>query len=183
MEPLPIDGLPDSSPVFAPSECDFEDFDPYEAEDVGAKIIAGPWPTRAPVATSDAASKHGPYAAWGQRALAALIDASVFVPGAVAVAISPLIGGLLLFTAVALSVWQMCVLQGRTGQTIGKNCLGLRLVQEATGAPIGVRRAGWRLLAHAIDAALLGAGYLWPLWDAKRQTFADQLFDTVVVVI
>ncbi|MDQ1539752.1 MAG: hypothetical protein QOH29_478, partial [Actinomycetota bacterium] len=24
-------------------------------------------------------------------------------------------------------------------------------------------------------------GYLWPLWDSKRQTFADKILKTVVV--
>jgi hypothetical protein len=27
----------------------------------------------------------------------------------------------------------------------------------------------------------LGVGFLWPLWDRKRQTFADKLMSTVSV--
>jgi hypothetical protein len=30
-------------------------------------------------------------------------------------------------------------------------------------------------------ATLLYLGYLWPLWDAKRQTFADEICSTVVL--
>ena len=33
---------------------------------------------------------------------------------------------------------------------------------------------------HILDA-LTYVGFLWPLWDAKRQTFADMLMRTVVV--
>jgi YD repeat-containing protein len=182
MEPLPID---DSQVSAAPEAdwgfADFEGFDPYGEEDRGAQIIAGPWPSR-PVAATDPDTQMAlTYATWGQRASAALIDGAVFVPAAVALALSPAIGLVLMLTAAVLSLWQMCVVQGRTGQTIGKRRVGIVLVEESTSAPIGTRRAAYRLLGHVIDAGLLGVGYLWPLWDTKHQTFADQLSNTVVV--
>ncbi len=33
---------------------------------------------------------------------------------------------------------------------------------------------------HVVDG-LFYVGYLWPLWDAERQTFADKIIQTVVV--
>jgi len=34
---------------------------------------------------------------------------------------------------------------------------------------------------HIVDGLSLFIGYLWPLWDKKRQTFADKIMSTVVV--
>ena len=36
-----------------------------------------------------------------------------------------------------------------------------------------------REIAHAVDAAIFYVGYLFPLWDAKRQTLADKMLATV----
>jgi uncharacterized RDD family membrane protein YckC len=81
----------------------------------------------------------------------------------------------------AFHLWNYCVKQGRTGATIGKKMVGIRLISEGTGRPIG----GWlclgRMFVHTIDGAVLYLGYLWPLWDAKRQTWTDKVLGTVVV--
>jgi uncharacterized RDD family membrane protein YckC len=69
---------------------------------------------------------------------------------------------------------------GRTGQSLGKRVTNLRLIGEETYAPIGARNAFIRDLVHILDA-LTVVGYLWPLWDDKRQTFADQIMKTVVI--
>ena len=39
-----------------------------------------------------------------------------------------------------------------------------------------------RQLCHYLDGAVY-IGYLWPLWDPMRQTFADKLMKTVVIKI
>jgi hypothetical protein len=38
-----------------------------------------------------------------------------------------------------------------------------------------------RQLAHIIDGAICYIGYLFPLWDAKRQTIADKIMGTICV--
>jgi uncharacterized RDD family membrane protein YckC len=38
-----------------------------------------------------------------------------------------------------------------------------------------------RSFVHIIDGIPCYLGYLWPLWDAKKQTFADKIMGTVVV--
>ena len=35
-----------------------------------------------------------------------------------------------------------------------------------------------RQLAHIVDSLVCNLGYLWPLWDAKKQTFADKIMGT-----
>ena len=39
-----------------------------------------------------------------------------------------------------------------------------------------------RQLAHLLDGFLCNLGYLWPIWDAKKQTFADKIMGTLVIV-
>lgn len=96
------------------------------------------------------------------------------------------VGGLLFvigfLAALGLQIWNRAFKQGRTGQSIGKKVMGIRLVDEHSGQPIGAGMAFVRDLAHALDGAVY-IGYLWPLWDDKRQTFADKILNTVVVEV
>ena len=38
-----------------------------------------------------------------------------------------------------------------------------------------------RHFAHILDMLPCMIGFLWPLWDAKRQTFADKVIGTFVI--
>jgi len=97
-------------------------------------------------------------------------------PGAVALTIAIL----LWLATLGLQIYNRWILQGRTGQSWGKQALKLRLLSESTGQPIGAGMAFVRDLAHIVDSLACYLGWLWPLWDAKRQTFADKLVKTVV---
>ena len=70
--------------------------------------------------------------------------------------------------------------QGRTGYSIGKGVLGIKLIAESDGQPIGAGMAFVRYLCHIVDG-ICYIGYLWPLWDRKRQTFADKIMKTIVI--
>jgi hypothetical protein len=54
-------------------------------------------------------------------------------------------------------------------------------VLEATGQPVGGGLGIGRYFLHIVDSIPCYIGYLWPLWDAKKQTFADKLVKTLVV--
>lgn len=71
-------------------------------------------------------------------------------------------------------------LVGTTGQTPGKKVLGIKLIREADGQFMGFGMAFVRNLCHILDSFCY-IGYLWPLWDQKRQTFADMIMKTIVV--
>ena len=89
---------------------------------------------------------------------------------------------LLLYVAgFAFSLWQL-YRQGTTGQTIGKRVVGLRVIRESDGHYTGFGMAFVRSLAHILDGLACYIGFLWPLWDAKKQTFADKVCGTVVIV-
>lgn len=73
--------------------------------------------------------------------------------------------------------------EGSTGQTIGKKVLGISLRREADGSTLGFGMAFVRKLAHFLDSLACYLGWLWPLWDAKKQTFADKVCGTVVITV
>ena len=81
--------------------------------------------------------------------------------------------------ALAYIVWNYGYKQGTTGSSIGKGIMKFKVVSEDTGQPIGFGMSIVRQLAHIIDGAICYIGYLFPLWDAKRQTIADKLIKTV----
>jgi uncharacterized RDD family membrane protein YckC len=78
-------------------------------------------------------------------------------------------------------VWNTRVRQGRRGASIGKSCMNLMVVSERDGRPIGTFLTWVRSWVHLLDLLTLGIGYLWPLWDRKRQTFADMVMKTAVL--
>jgi hypothetical protein len=83
--------------------------------------------------------------------------------------------------ATAFVVWNNGYRQGKTGSSIGKSITKVQVVSEKNGLPIGFGKSIVRQLAHLIDSAICFIGYLFPLWDAKRQTIADKLIATVCV--
>ena len=122
------------------------------------------------------------YAEWPQRVLSALIDtvgpfivASFFYYG-----VSRPLGAVIWLAAVVWGIYN-AYLGGQTGQSYGKKIIGTRLVLEATGQPPGGGLGIGRYFLHIVDSIPCYVGYLWPLWDSKKQTFADKLLKTVVV--
>jgi uncharacterized RDD family membrane protein YckC len=89
------------------------------------------------------------------------------------------LAGLLIF---AYALWNFGYRQGTTGSSIGKSIMKFKVVSEATGQPLGFVMSFVRQLAHIADS-FCGIGYLFPLWDAKRQTFADKIMTTVCLPI
>jgi uncharacterized RDD family membrane protein YckC len=82
--------------------------------------------------------------------------------------------------ALGYSIWNRWIMGGQ-GQSLGKKVVGMRLLSEETGQPIGTLNAFLRDICHFIDSIICYVGYLFPLWDAKRQTLADKIMRTVVV--
>jgi uncharacterized RDD family membrane protein YckC len=123
-----------------------------------------------------------PYANWGQRAGAYLIDAlPVAVLDGIGIRISFAVYALFGLIGLAYTIYNRWYLGGTTGQSLGKKALNLRLVSEQTGQPIGPLMAFVRDICHLLDSIACFIGWLFPLWDAKRQTFADKIIGTVVI--
>ena len=78
-------------------------------------------------------------------------------------------------------IWNWGYRQGITGQSIGKSVMKFKVISERTGQPIGFGLSIVRQLAHIVDGAICYIGFLFPLWDAKRQTLADKIMSTICV--
>ncbi len=126
-----------------------------------------------------------PYASWIQRVGAYLIDAIppliLYLIGAIFISKSTAVYLLFALAALAVTVYNRWIMAGRTGQSWGKQVLNLRLISESTGNPIGGGLAFARDICHIVDSLICYIGWLFPLWDAKRQTIADKIVSTIVV--
>jgi uncharacterized RDD family membrane protein YckC len=181
--------------------------DPYAQQQAYGYPQQGQYPGYPVGADPYAGYVQNAYAGWGARVVATLIDGLIvgLVPMIlyfVGIAMSagsttydPNTGtystsggngfGVVLILLAALlglagSVW-LAYQEGTTGQTIGKRSVNIRLVREADGQVLGFGPAFVRRLAHFLDSLFCDIGFLWPLWDAKKQTFADKIMNTVVV--
>lgn len=83
--------------------------------------------------------------------------------------------------AIAFWLWNYGYRQGTTGSSIGKSVLKFKVIGEKTGQPIGFGLSIVRQIAHFVDAIICYIGFLFPLWDDKRQTLADKIMSTVCV--
>jgi uncharacterized RDD family membrane protein YckC len=124
---------------------------------------------------------QGALAEWPQRAQAAVIDwFGPFLLAGILIRVSPALGYIADLLALAWALYNG-YLQGENGQSTGKKVAGLRLVGENTGQPIGGGQGVLRMFAHFIDAIICYIGFLFPLWDSKKQTIADKIMKSVVI--
>ncbi|OBA57482.1 hypothetical protein A5647_23560 [Mycobacterium sp. 1100029.7] len=97
--------------------------------------------------------------------------------------IGQLVQWLATLVGLAYWLWNRGYRQGTTGQSLGKTVMKIKVVSETTGQPIGFGLSVVRDLAHFVDAVICFIGFLFPLWDAKRQTLADKILTTVVLPV
>src|SRR5260370_40861991 len=124
------------------------------------------------------------YSDWIHRVGAYLIEE---LPVIVVYFIVGLTGKIILIYLVALlalvyTIYNRWILGGQ-GQSIAKKVLARMLISEETGQPIGTLNAFLRDICHIVDSIICYLGYLFPLWDPKRQTIADKIMKTVVVPV
>lgn len=139
-----------------------------------------------------------PYAAWWRRVVAVVLDTLLQVPFIVVLVIgvtlaldpasdtaTSIAGAVIALVAnlsnLVFSIWNNYVRQGRRGASLGKECMGILVISAADARPIGPIMTFVRAVAHTVDGLPFGIGYLWPLWDRQRQTFADKIVNTVVL--
>jgi uncharacterized RDD family membrane protein YckC len=155
----------------------------------------------------------GPVAGFGSRALALVIDTLLTLIGLVPMVLGVVMlvlgapetdelgysidgttdggqlvaGGLLLALGILLiigiQVWNRIFRMGRTGQSIGKKVMGLRLINEQTGLPIGAMQSFLRELLGGIVNQIFYLSYLWMLWDDNKQTLADKAVHSTVIEV
>ncbi|PND54535.1 hypothetical protein CRM90_27485 [Mycobacterium sp. ENV421] len=80
-------------------------------------------------------------------------------------------------TAVLWTSVNRLILPAAVGHSVGRAVFGIAVVRPS-GSPVGPWRLLLRDLAHLIDTVPLFVGWLWPLYDRRRRTFADILLQT-----
>jgi uncharacterized RDD family membrane protein YckC len=135
------------------------------------------------------------YASWGRRFVAWLLDSAIvwFTVAGIALAAAVGVGdsdglfGALVFVAVAIfaPLYWVFLHASERGQTLGKRAVGIAVRDESTlgritfGRALGRAYIIWFLLSMFYIPWILDS--LWPLWDAKRQTWHDKVAESVVV--
>ncbi len=165
--------------------------DPNQSYGGAAPTYTGPY-QQAP------ASAVGTLAQWPQRALGWLIDfVALAIPGYILYfiglpkvdTVTGQVGGfgatyfLGALYFLALAIYNRWYRGGTTGQTIGRGVAGVKVVRESDGQVLGMGMAFVRDLAHIVDSVICYVGWLFPLWDSKRQTIADKIMSTVAVTV
>ncbi|MEO5723614.1 MAG: RDD family protein [Ilumatobacteraceae bacterium] len=149
----------------------------------------------------------GQFASFGARLGAVLIDGLIgvlfYVPGLIVLFAGPkhigsctineqpalcnIPDGSTIALAVALFVIGIVVYliiycrRAGAGQSWGQQALHVRVVDAQTGQPIGTGRTFGRTFARILSGAVCYLGYLWMLWDPRKQTWHDKIVGTVVV--
>ncbi|SDP63699.1 Uncharacterized membrane protein YckC, RDD family [Actinopolyspora xinjiangensis] len=145
---------------------------------------------------------YDPFAHWGVRVVGYLIDglivfAAFLAPALLGVVIGSLVmiegftaaGAAIMLTfallgllcEISVVIWDLVYLRGTTGQTVGQRIMRIKTVDEFRGRPIGFGYALLRQLCHVVDALPLYMGFFAPLWEPRKQTWADRIVKTVVV--
>ncbi len=130
-----------------------------------------------------------PYASYGQRVGAFLID------GVIILVILFILAGILaardnLGPAVVFGLFGLAsvvykpLMEGSRGQTLGKMAVNIKVVRAVDAGPIGYGEAFMRwFIATLIGFVPFGSfiDLLWPLWDQHKQTLHDKVAKTIVV--
>ncbi|AFM14956.1 putative membrane protein/domain protein [Mycolicibacterium chubuense NBB4] len=140
-------------------------------------------------ATPDQSTPDVALASWPSRAGALVVDV---LPGLGVVATCALLAlaapadgamrwvfTVLLAVTLAAMVLNRVLLPSVIGWTLGRALFGIAVARR-TGEPAGLLRLTARELAHVLDTLAVFVGWLWPLWDRRRRTFADLLARTEV---
>ena len=78
-------------------------------------------------------------------------------------------------------LWNLTYRVGKHGQSWGRKITGIQVINNE-GGPIGFWRAlGRNLFELSISLPFLYLGFLWVIWDKRKQAWHDKLFRTYVV--
>ncbi len=127
------------------------------------------------------------YATPGSRFVAYLVDVVVLTAAIFVVNMLLSIVGLVNPTAqnnlvgLIVALLYVVVYQAKTGQTLGKKVMNIKVVTEDGKTPDMVKFFLREVIGKALSSIILGIGYLMILWDSKRQGLHDKIAKTYVV--
>lgn len=127
------------------------------------------------------------YVGAGRRFVASLLDSVIlgvaygFISIA-SIAVLPETGAAIAYVIyLAGSIAYVVVYQAKTGQTLGKKVMSIKVV-DAQGHTPGMLTFFLReILGKAVSGIIFGIGYLVILWDKNKQGLHDKIASTFVV--
>ncbi|MEZ5409983.1 MAG: RDD family protein [Acidimicrobiales bacterium] len=162
----------------------------------GTQWVGGPQAVAGAVAQGGyggASMGGGTPANYGSRVVAYLIDIAVVIGGLIVIAIVTAIFGAISDTLAAIvgllgylaligvSIWNLIIRQGQTGQSIGKSQQNIKLIADATHQPVGAGMAFVRYLLGGLINIACYIDLLWPLWDQDKKRLSDKILNFSVV--
>jgi len=128
------------------------------------------------------------YASVGRRFLAALADGLILAAvNAVLVLLfaksstAGQTGRSLLSALIGLAYYVYFI--GSRGQTPGKMALGIKVVKTDGSQPNYVTAFLREVVGKILSSVVFLLGYLWAIWDAKKQTWHDKIAGTLVIKV
>lgn len=88
--------------------------------------------------------------------------------------------GISVAVIVVAVVWYRFKWEGAGGSPL-RRAMGVWIVDETTLEPIGTRRGFIRALVRLVSEVVFYLGYVWMIWDPKRQTWHDKAVRSIVV--
>lgn len=79
-----------------------------------------------------------------------------------------------------LTIWYRVKWEGMGGSPL-RRAMGVWIVDADTLKPIGTKRGFIRAVVRLVSEFVLYLGYLWMIWDPKRQTWHDKAVKSIVV--
>jgi uncharacterized RDD family membrane protein YckC/tRNA A-37 threonylcarbamoyl transferase component Bud32 len=202
-QPTLIGALPATMPVYAPRVATQAALPPAPlpaplSPPLRQPPLLMPTPYTPQFASMPAGLLGNSYASYGKRVSAFVIDVVlcyilVIILGAMGAALlasgassGSAAGGMFLLAALAASWLYFLWPTARSGQTLGKKAMKIKVVDDCGYAP------GWgkttlryvigfgleNLLMYMVIGLL---GWLWPLWDANKQAWHDKIGGTFVI--
>jgi uncharacterized RDD family membrane protein YckC len=125
-------------------------------------------------------------AGWWRRVFATVVDGVLVgvVLSIILVAANVPATGREIIEGLAQVVYQILMLGGAGGRTIGNRAASTITIDAQTGAPCSYAKAVPRALTQFIlNITIIGGilDILWPLWDKQNQTLHDKAAGTVVL--
>lgn len=133
---------------------------------------------------------------YGQRVIGVLVDLALWIPsfvfafavddGLITDSSLESISFALIGVTFLLQLGNVWILQGITGQSLGKKVAKTRIIKEADGAPVGIGLMIARLVIRAILTPITCylywlADWLWPAFDPDNQRLTDKMLKLHVV--
>ena len=92
----------------------------------------------------------------------------------------PPVQALIMGSALVVSVVYFIGAWAKDGATIGQSILGMKVVRP-DGSKLNLTAAILRYIGYLISGLLLSLGFLWIIFDAKRQGWHDKIARTIVI--